>query len=104
MTLAPFKGPIYCSREAMNSIQDLLYQKAPDNIPVPEPRPVDNETPKALALQRAWLNLPSVKRRREAVGWSAPIHHGTRVTYRDVRDTPRYNWHSWMLKQIREES
>ena len=88
----------------MPDIQSLLYQKAPDCIQAVEPRPIDHELPKALALQGTWLRLPSVKQRRRLVGWDAPIHRHTRVTYRDVRDTPRWNWHGFMLRQIREET
>jgi hypothetical protein len=84
-------------------LRKLLYQRASNYVPAPEPRPVDTETPKALAIQRTWLELPAVKQRRKLAGWDAPIHRHTRVTYRDVRDTPRYNWHRFMLRQIREE-
>ena len=88
----------------MPSIRQMLYQTAPDCIQAVEPRPVDTELPKALMLQRTWLELPSVKKRRLATGWNSSIHHSTRVTYQDVRDTPRYNWHGLMLRQIREEA
>jgi hypothetical protein len=88
----------------MPDIEALLYQKAPNYIPAPEPRPIDTEIPKALTLQRDWLKLPRVKKIRQLAGWDAPIHNGTRVTYRDIRDTPRYGWHGWMLRQIREET
>ena len=88
----------------MSDIQDLLYQTAPDCIQAVEPRPPDTEIPRALMLQRTWLKLPAVKQRRRLTGWNAPIHRHTRVTYRDVRDTPRWNWHGFMLRQIREET
>ena len=71
--------------------------------PVIDDRPVDTETPRAMALQLQWLALPSVKARRESLGWDAAIHHTSRVTYRDVRDTPHYGWHQWMMEQIISE-
>ena len=84
-------------------LRKLLYQRALNCTPVVEPRPVDTEIPRALSLQRTWLELPAVKQRRRLTGWNTPIHRHTRVTYRDVRDTPRWNWHGFMLRQIREE-
>ena len=87
-----------------DAIKDLLYPGTKLHTePVIEPRPVDTELPRALSLQRCWLELPAVKQRRKALGWNAPIHHHTRVTYQDVRDLPRYCWHKWMLEQIRKE-
>ena len=85
-------------------LRKLLYQRAPNCVPVVESRPVDTEVPKALMLQRTWLELPSVKKRRLATGWNSSIHHSTRVTYQDVRDTPRYNWHGWMIRAVKEEA
>lgn len=83
-------------------IKDTLYLITAN--PEPEPRPIDTEIPKAMNLQQRWLNLPSVKARRKALGWDAHIHPASRVTYRDVRDFPRYNWHKWMSEQIKQET
>jgi len=86
-----------------DAIKDLLYP-AMRNVtaPIVEERPVDTELPRAMSLQLRWLALPAVRARRKAMGWDAPIHHITRVTYRDVRDFPRYNWHKWMQSHIKE--
>ena len=74
-------------------------------MPAEEPRPVDRELPRAMDLQHRWLELPLVKSRRKSLGWDAAIHQTSRVTYRDVKDTPHYGWHSWMKEQLgREET
>jgi hypothetical protein len=70
---------------------------------VEENRPVDRELPLAMSVQRLWLELPSVVKRRNSLGWDASIHGNSRVTYRQVRDVPCYNWQRWMKEQLERE-
>ena len=74
-------------------------QFRPDEIPAQQ---TDYEQNAALRLQTQWLATEKVRKRVKALGWDHPIHWITNVTYRDVRDTPRYNWHKWMSRQIEE--
>ena len=75
-------------------------QFRPDEFP-PQQQP-DYDQNAALRLQSQWLSTPKIKARIKAMGWDYSIHWITNVTYRDVRDTPRYNWHRWMSEQIEE--
>jgi hypothetical protein len=66
-----------------------------------QPLQPDYEQNAALTLQRQWL--ATVKKSIRLLGWNHPIHWTTRVSFQDVRDTPRYNWHRWMNQQIEEQ-
>jgi hypothetical protein len=68
----------------------------------PEPLS-DREQHEAMRIQKQWLELPMVRKVIRSLGWDARIHLNSRLTYKDIRDTPRYNWHKWMLEQIRKE-
>ena len=63
-----------------------------------QPLQPDYEQNAALTLQRQWL--ATVKKSIRLLGWEHPIHPATRVSFQDVRDYPRYNWHRWMCGQM----
>ena len=73
-------------------------QFRPDEFPLQQEP--DYEQNAAMKLQAQWLATEEVRKRVKALGWDHPIHWISNVTYRDVRDTPRYTWHRWMSQQM----
>jgi len=64
----------------------------------------DNELARAMTLQSRWLLLDTVRHTIKVMGWDFPIHRYSSVTYKDVRDKPRYNWHKWMNERLERET
>jgi len=50
--------------------------------------------------ENQWLSTAKIRQRVKLLGWDHRIHWLTNPTYRDVRETPRYNWHRWMGQQM----
>jgi hypothetical protein len=75
------------------------YHKQFNLTEIPDGIQPDYEQNAALKLQTQWLAKEGVRKRIESLGWDHPIHWISNVTYKDVRDTPRYNWHRWMSQQ-----
>ena len=79
------------------------YHKTFNLTEIPDGVQPDYEQNSALRLQQQWLNLESVRRTIRIMGWDHRIHWTSSITYRDVRDTPRYNWHKWMSERLERE-
>ena len=76
------------------------YHRTFNLIEIPDGIQPDYEQNAALRLQQRWLELPTVRQNIRIMGWNHRIHWTSRITYPDVQDTPRYNWHRWMSGQM----